>query len=1847
MKRHLLAAAIIQTALLTFGFAQENPDPPPPCDCPTYVSVTPDAPEKDGIIKLTPTKEGMVVISVVATPPAQGAIQPTFRIRQENGKEVATASAWSHTFNLSTVGLESPLILETLVDCPNYGSSGKQICDTKRFSFGCETGACSSGSCQSGTGDVSGDVDPADANPFDLELPIGMSSQGDEKTSLYFSKSPTSPIAVADFKVRSNGGHTHSGNVITTGTTVTTISTGGGGVTIQIKRAGTNDVFRTYQFNSVTSGATKTLTLVETRCDQQPITHVWSANNGLFSFSAANGLRKITGTIEQNQNFVRIERHKTFELVSGNEVLVADTRLHYQTYLWGTRLVQRQIDPAGTNLTTTWTYGGPSDGLAYGKLKTLARHDGYTETHTYGTDFHQVDSPGNRQTKTIWTANSVTTETRTGGTLHGKEVRTYSNNNNTLTHKRHTAANSSLQTVTTYMPVGSDFGGLPATVTRPDGTVAKYTYARTGGNRVTTVEDGKFVSGTLTDGTVNVTTANAQGQTIESKTTDAPSNIVIAHTKALVLDNFGRPTTIGHFPNAQNVPVYSELRAYACCKLTSETDIHGVTTLSQFDLLGRRTHTQTHGVVRETVYKGLTRSSHRYASSGSAATTNLIAESITNLAGTIQESWEPDASSNSNGALVKTTTTTTYQPAVGLSRQVVTTVPGNHSQTTTYLLDGRIQKSTGALSPGMEYSFKYTSFGNLYAARAYLDGSTRREITVTRTDWLGRTTATGHLSTLTSTTLIDPTLHTYQSGTGLHLSTTDPDGVAMRYEHNARGERETTVLELNGNTATDYGVDQVTRTRTFAANSTATPTVPVIRTEVHVWQDGPVDPILGTVVPTLASYTERTPDGLKSWSWRIGGGVTSTVSTVGLNRTVTTTNPDGTTETQQYANGLLASVTSRDASGTVISSMTYAYATSIKRLQSVTDSRTGTTHITYRSFTADVQRTITDPGGRVTTFTYDNRGRRTQVDAPNSFDPAGPTGNTNLLNITVTAYKPDGTVTSVTGAQNYPVTYTYDYAHRMQTMTTSGTAGNVTTAWNYSTTTGQLLSKRYNSNIYDSTVPNSLPTGTTGTGPDYTYTPAGRLLTRDWARTLPSSSTRVRTTYGYTNGRLTGLTYNDGTPNLAYTRDNLGRLKTVTRAGNNHAEYLYDPTTLRLITEKLNQDAHERHLKRHYDSLGRPISLNLTNTNNTSQYTTGYSYDNAGRLQNVWHHPTLSGGVPQGSPTFTYGYAYDLLTTSPNLRTGAVGGAKQDFMPYTLTRNAAGADPALTATRTYEATRDVLRSIENKAGTTVVSSFTYGVNPITQRESVTTAFDLGLKPGGSASHTSNPGATAWQYDDLGQVIMADHAATANSDRAYDYDNIGNRTQTASGTLTLPTGNNWTANALNQYTAVSAHTPTNNPVHDADGNMTSGPVPGSNGAVPGSNGDVPFTQPPSTATAMQWDAENRLISFAEGANTISFAYDHLSRLVTRSYNGTVEARYHYDGWNRIAEYNSSGTTLRDTFTWGLDLSGTMQGAGGVGGLLATRWKSASGSPDYFPTYDGNGNVSEYLTTAGAVEVHYEYDPFGGLTHRSGNSGARFQYRFSTKPRIQNSGGLYYYAYRWYNTYTGSWPSRDPIEEEGGVNLYGFVLNVGVNRFDYLGLQIEDTALQGNPMVFPPKPAGNQSEYLNSNSTQVDKDVLSHASRVSALEDDPMTLESSRVGFTGYERELKDEIRAQAQALILRESTEAECCGGEMDIDQLVGGVQTKHIWSLGRINVQLKGRLVVEIKNNKAKFKFTGTYDPQTDRFNFSPFNQPNSSAAVVAGLGAIAQVVTFSGSFDINFTGPVAITIKGAAECPK
>jgi RHS repeat-associated protein len=85
----------------------------------------------------------------------------------------------------------------------------------------------------------------------------------------------------------------------------------------------------------------------------------------------------------------------------------------------------------------------------------------------------------------------------------------------------------------------------------------------------------------------------------------------------------------------------------------------------------------------------------------------------------------------------------------------------------------------------------------------------------------------------------------------------------------------------------------------------------------------------------------------------------------------------------------------------------------------------------------------------------------------------------------------------------------------------------------------------------------------------------------------------------------------------------------------------------------------------------------------------------------------------------------------------------------------------------------------------------------------------------------------------------------------------------------------------------------------------------------------------------------------------------------------------------------------------------------------------------------------------VTARYEYGPFGEPIRISGPAATLNPFRFSTK-RTDNTTDLVLYEYRVYQSSTGRWLSRDPIEEAGGLNLYSMAVNNMLNQIDYLGL-----------------------------------------------------------------------------------------------------------------------------------------------------------------------------------------------------
>jgi RHS repeat-associated protein len=134
---------------------------------------------------------------------------------------------------------------------------------------------------------------------------------------------------------------------------------------------------------------------------------------------------------------------------------------------------------------------------------------------------------------------------------------------------------------------------------------------------------------------------------------------------------------------------------------------------------------------------------------------------------------------------------------------------------------------------------------------------------------------------------------------------------------------------------------------------------------------------------------------------------------------------------------------------------------------------------------------------------------------------------------------------------------------------------------------------------------------------------------------------------------------------------------------------------------------------------------------------------------------------------------------------------------------------------------------------------------------------------------------------------------------------------------------------------------------------------------------------------------------------------------------------------------------------MDLSGSSQGAGGVGGLLSMTVYTGANVGTYDYTYDGNGNVASLINTAsGTVAGQWEYGPFGEVIRSTGLMAKANPIRFSTKYQDDET-ALCYYGYRYYDPAPGRWPNRDPLEEDGGLNLYGLGSNDAIDYSDYLG------------------------------------------------------------------------------------------------------------------------------------------------------------------------------------------------------
>ena len=294
---------------------------------------------------------------------------------------------------------------------------------------------------------------------------------------------------------------------------------------------------------------------------------------------------------------------------------------------------------------------------------------------------------------------------------------------------------------------------------------------------------------------------------------------------------------------------------------------------------------------------------------------------------------------------------------------------------------------------------------------------------------------------------------------------------------------------------------------------------------------------------------------------------------------------------------------------------------------------------------------------------------------------------------------------------------------------------------------------------------------------------------------------------------------------------------------------------------------------------------------------------------------------------------------------------------------------------------------------------------------------------------------AFGYDDRDQVT---YAAIGTNVFTHAYDEIGNHVLGGANAET----NTFVANCLNQRVSVlGASAPPRELAYAADGGLAN---------------DGRF--------AYAYDAEDRLASvtslaLTNGAVRVRNEYDWRSRRVAKCvdrYDADAEewrpAERHdfaWDNWNIVHETVSTFAVAATNVTevqyfWGPDLSGTLDGAGGVGGLLAVSFNGSF----YFPVYDNNGNVMKYVDESGDVVAEYVYDDFGRTISQSGGLVDSLTFGFSTK-YLDRETGLVAYQLRCYLPPFRIWNNRDPAEEVGGENLYRACNNQLLSNVDVLG------------------------------------------------------------------------------------------------------------------------------------------------------------------------------------------------------
>lgn len=768
---------------------------------------------------------------------------------------------------------------------------------------------------------------------------------------------------------------------------------------------------------------------------------------------------------------------------------------------------------------------------------------------------------------------------------------------------------------------------------------------------------------------------------------------------------------------------------------------------------------------------------------------------------------------------------------------------------------------------------------------------------------------------------------------------------------------------------------------------------------------------------------------------------------------------DGTTQLSQFTwnlnttnplhffNGNGVPLTATDPLGRTVK---LNYATNMVDLTSVQRQISATpTYATLASFTYDANHNVTsytDAAGQLWQYAYNAAGQMIYATNPLSqtrfweYDSSG-----RITRITTPVAVAFASVVYGTTNTTAPTASSYNYATPCSGMTAPA---NTNLPISVTDSEGYVLCYQYDAldrvtkvkypdgttDQYDYTFPNTWPivsargtqsldvwkvTDRLGRIVNYSYDQNRRLTSK--SETVKVAGVDVTRTTGYSyyangvlkeltdaNGavthwdvdiqsRPTSKTYAYGTANAkteSYTYDLAGRLKTRTDARGQTITYTWN---------KDNSLASYAYTNAVVATAGASFTYDPwypRRTGMTDQYgSTTWTYKAVGS-NGALGLDTEDG--PFSNDTVAYGY-----DAAGRVNSRTVGGGTAENLTYDLLGRLSTHGTDL-GSFTYGYLGNSGQVTSRTIGS-IVTSWGYDTNTNDRR--LLTIGTTGAV-GRSFTYTSNayqvtgitdtaPGTHPWlsqtwsySYDASDRALTGNGSIAGNS--SFVYDKLDNATSFAGITGTF--------NNLNQVSTFGGTSYS----YDNNGNLTS-------------DGTRTYT----------YDAADRLLTVTQGSAVTTYGYDGLGRRVKRIYaNGaSTETRYLWCG-AAICQ-TRDGT---DTVTAKLFAEGEYR---------------PSGTKKYLYLTDHLGSVRDVVDITGTptLVAAFDYTPYGAVARSYGSVTPLYQYAMLV---ADPNTGLYLSLTRAYNPANGKWLSTDPIREQGGINLTGYVGGKPLLNSDPMGL-----------------------------------------------------------------------------------------------------------------------------------------------------------------------------------------------------